>query len=238
MSLKIAICDDNITDAKYVSGCVDRWARGKGRAVQIEVFSSAEALLFQYEEDKTYDILLLDIEMGETDGVTMAKKIRMGNNRVQIVFTTGYPDYMAEGYEVSALHYLIKPILADKLAEVLDRAAANLDRREKEVLLLADGQRMRVPVSMIMSVEVFSHICVITTHSGQLKVKYSISELERMLGDDLVRCHRSYLVNPRYIKSISKKAVALDDGRIIPVSRSDYQAVNQGFIRCFKGEAL
>lgn len=134
MNCKIAICDDNTTDAQYVSACVDRWACRNGTDIRIERLPSAESFLFHYEEDKTYDILLLDIEMGGTDGITLAKQIRMENTRVQIVFITGYPDFIAEGYEVSALHYLMKPILEDKLSEVLDRAVENLSRREKRFL--------------------------------------------------------------------------------------------------------
>lgn len=75
---------------------------------------SAEKFLFHYADDKAWDILLLDIEMGAMDGVTMAKRVRQDNEAVQIVFITGYSDYIAEGYEVAALHYLMKPVNKDR----------------------------------------------------------------------------------------------------------------------------
>ena len=101
----------------------------KQTAIQAEVFASAESFLFRYAEDKEWDILLLDIEMGAMDGVTMAKKVRAHNEAVQIVFITGYSDYIAEGYEVAALHYLMKPVNREKLMAVLDRA---LEKRKQE----------------------------------------------------------------------------------------------------------
>ena len=78
----------------------------RGLAVQAERFESAQAFLFHYEEHKDYDVLLLDIEMPGMDGVSMARAIRSENEAVQIVFITGYSDYIAEGYDAAAgAHY-------------------------------------------------------------------------------------------------------------------------------------
>ena len=92
MNYKIAICDDSSADAVYVSGFVDAWAKERGYTVQLQKFSSAEQFLFHYAEDKQYDILLLDVEMGEMDGVSLAKRVRQENETMQIVFITGYSD--------------------------------------------------------------------------------------------------------------------------------------------------
>lgn len=110
MKYKIAICDDSDADREYVLNMVNRWAAGAGQVVHTDTFTSAENFLFHYAEESDYDILLLDIEMGDMDGVTMAKQLRKNNDIVQIVFITGYSDYISEGYEVAALHYLMKPV--------------------------------------------------------------------------------------------------------------------------------
>lgn len=115
MDYKIAICDDSAPDREYLLNLVKRWAKNCGHQVQISLFTSAEHFLFSYEEEKDFDILLLDIEMGDMDGVTMAKKLRQENHAIQIIFITGYSDYIAEGYEVAALHYLMKPVREEKL---------------------------------------------------------------------------------------------------------------------------
>jgi len=90
--------------------------------MQVEVFPSAESFLFRYAEDKQWDILLLDIEMGAMGGVTIAKQVRQDNEAVQIVFISGYSDCIAPGCEVAALHYLVKPVNREKLLTVPDRA--------------------------------------------------------------------------------------------------------------------
>ena len=120
-----AICDDNAADLNDLSNLLSLWAADRGITVTIDRFPSAESFLFHYVEVKNYDLLLLDIEMGAMDGVTMAKRIRKDDESVQIVFITGYSDYIAEGYDVAALHYLMKPVNRDKLFSVLDRALEN-----------------------------------------------------------------------------------------------------------------
>lgn len=105
MNYKIAICDDSEADRRYIAGLVAEWAAKADHTAQVASFPSAENFLFHYADKGGYDILLLDIEMGAMDGVTMAKKLRRENDAVQIVFITGYSDYISEGYEVEALHY-------------------------------------------------------------------------------------------------------------------------------------
>ena len=114
MSYNIAVCDDSTTDREYVIGFVQQWSAKNGHKVNISSFPSAENFLFLYEEKNNYDILLLDIELGAMDGVELAKRLRKTNDTVQIVFITGYSDYIAEEYEVAALHYLMKPVKEDK----------------------------------------------------------------------------------------------------------------------------
>lgn len=84
-----------------------------------------KVFFFLYEEQPFGDILLLDIQMAQMNGMELARKIRERNRRIQIAFLTGLPDFICEGYEVDALHYLIKPIQEKKLFQVLDRAALN-----------------------------------------------------------------------------------------------------------------
>ena len=114
MAYRVAIVDDSIVDAAFEEDILKVWANNRQVVVQPERFDSAEKFLFRYADDKAWDILLLDIEMGAMDGVTMAKRVRQDNEAVQIVFITGYSDYIAEGYEVAALHYLMKPVNKDR----------------------------------------------------------------------------------------------------------------------------
>ena len=145
--MRIAVIDDQPADRDYIAALVSRWAKDRDTAVTAVPFPSAEAFLFDYSEDKNFDILLLDIEMGAINGVELAKTVRAENNAVQMVFITGFPDFIAEGYEVSALHYLMKPVDRDKLFSVLDRAAANLEKAERRLRVTFERRTDYVPFS-------------------------------------------------------------------------------------------
>ncbi len=96
---RLAICDDNQADVSYLQALLEKWAESTQTSLKIESYPSAEAFLFQYEEDKSFDLLLLDIEMGRMSGAELARRLRRENRRVQIVFITGYMEYIGEGYE-------------------------------------------------------------------------------------------------------------------------------------------
>ncbi len=236
MSYRIAICDDRIQDAEFVQKILQHWAAKRQISVQARVFPSAESFLFAYAEDKNWDILLLDIEMGAMDGVTMAKTVRRDNETVQIIFITGYSDYIAEGYEVAALHYLMKPVSEEKLMAVLDRAAEKLEKKEQVLMLPVDGETVRLPVAQIQYVEAFAHSVRIVTGEESLSVKLSISELEKQLGDGFVRCHRSYLVGLRHVARISRTEITMDDGQVLPIARSATALVHKAFVAYYAGE--
>ena len=236
MKHKIAICDDSDADRQYVLNMVHAWAASAGHVVHTDTFTSAENFLFRYAEDKDWDILLLDIEMGAMDGVSLAKKIRQNNEAVQIVFITGFADYISEGYEVAALHYLMKPVKQDKLFAVLDRAVAAMQKTERMILLPVGGEMLRLPVSRVQYVEAFSHTVAIITGTDAIQVKIPISEVEKMLGDGFIRCHRSYLVGLKHIARLSKSEVILDSGKSLPLSRSAAPLVHKAFVSYYTGE--
>ena len=224
---QIAVCDDSQADVEYIATLVKEWA--KDRIVKIRIYPSAEAFMFNYAEEKDYDILLLDIEMGKMDGVTMAKLIRRDNESVQIVFITGYSDYIADGYDVAALHYLIKPVRKDQLFSVLDRAAERLKKNEKELLLRTADETVVMPVREIRYLEVRQNY--VTVHGKtDVTVKRTLGEFERELDERFFRLGRSCIVNLTCIRRISRTEVILADGSAIPLPRGQYDALNRAMI--------
>ena len=207
----------------------------------VEHFESAESFWFRYAVDKGWDILLLDIEMQEMDGVNLAKKIREVDETVQIVFVTGFPDFVGEGYEVAALHYLMKPVHKEKMFTVMDRAVKVLhckETAEKTIVLPTEEGLRRIAVQEIIYAESFAHNVRVTTQSECFMVRMSISRLEEVLAEGYVRCHRSYLVGVKYIARLSKTEVILDSGKTIPMSRSAVAVVQRAFVNCFDGGDL
>ena len=146
MAIRVGIVDDSRADAEYVQSLAQTWAAEREISLTVELFPSAEPILFRYEEKADFDLLLLDIEMDGMDGVSMARRIRRADGHVQIVFITGYSDYIAEGYEVAALHYLVKPLQPQKLYAVLDRAVERLAQEERCLDLSLPGETVRIPL--------------------------------------------------------------------------------------------
>lgn len=225
----IAVCDDELVERQYIENIVTKWARERKIEVKIDLYDSSESFLFMYQEKKDYDILLLDIEMKEMDGVTLAKKIRQDNEIMQIVFITGYSDYILEGYEVSALNYLMKPIYEEKLMMVLDKAIEKLAKNDKVLTFTTNSEMIRVPIYQINYVEVFGNY--ITIHANdEIKIKMTLSELEKELDERFYRVGRSIIVNLTQISRVTKKEIKLNSGILIPLPRNAYDKLNRAII--------
>lgn len=229
MNLKIAICDDSEPDIGFLSDLLSRWASAREITLQTESFSSAEAFLFRYAEDKTYDILLLDIEMENMDGVTMARQIRKENDTIPIIFITGYSAYIAEGYEVAALHYLMKPVKEEKLFAVLDRAIEKILLNERYLNLTLSGEMIRIPLREIYYLDV--HQNYVTVHGKKdYTVKRTLGEFERLLDERFFRVGRAALVNLNCIGKVTRTDIFLLDGTRLPLPRGAYESLNRAII--------
>ena len=229
MRCKIAICDDFEQDAKYIASAVNKWAEKERILLDVEVFPSADSFLFHYADHKDFDIMLLDIEMPSMSGIELAKKIRLENDAVQIIFITGFIDYIAEGYDVAALHYLMKPLSEDKLSEVLNRAVLKIRKNEKSLILSISEEMLRIPIYQIKYLEVQQNY--VTVHAKKdYTVKKTLGEFESELDERFYRIGRSFIVNLSCIDKITKNSVHLSDGSVIPLPRGQYESLNKAFI--------
>jgi len=230
--INIVICDDEQIEISYLSSLVKKWAHEQEVAINISDYPSAESFLFAYEDDKAVDILLLDIQMGEMDGVTLAKSIRARNKEVQIIFVTGYMEYISDGYDVEALHYLIKPATEEKLTATLNRAMEKLARNDGALFINRGSESIRIPLYEIKCLEV-RHNYVTIYAKEEYTVKKTLGEIEKELNDGFFRTGRSYIINLKYIRKVTKSDVYLSDGMVIPLSRGLYDSINRAMIERF-----
>lgn len=230
MKYRMAICDDDAAQRKHLAGIVTEWAEQGGHLIEIKTYSGAQAFLFDYAEEKDLDILLLDIEMDGMDGVTLAKELRQDNETVQIVFITGYPDYIAEGYDVAALHYLLKPVKKEKLAEVLDRAVQISKKTPPSLLVSTDRETVRILLDDIYYVEAQGHYMSVYTAKEEYRLRMTVSEITEKLGEGFFRCSRSYVVGLRHVSRVTKSEVILDNRVSLPLGRGQYHEINQKLI--------
>ena len=230
MAYRVAICDDCAADAQFVSEILKAWADERGAEVNAEIYPSAESFLFAYDENKAYDMLLLDIEMGGMDGVSLARSIRREDEAVQIVFLTGYSDYIAEGYDVAALHYLMKPVNREKLFGVLDRAVERLKISQRCLNLDMGGEMVRIPLYEIRYIDVRQNY--VTVHAKHdYTVKRTLNEFEKELDSGFTRIGRSMIVNLNRIRRVTRAEVVLNDGTVLPLPRGAYEPLNRAIIQ-------
>jgi Response regulator of the LytR/AlgR family len=235
--MNIAICDDEKSQRELLEKYAYEWAEKRNNKINISLFENSEHFSFYWSEEKYIDLVLLDIQMGKENGVELAKRIRKTDEAMQIVFITAITEYIAEGYEVEALHYLVKPIDKVQLFKCLDKALLREKGAGRKLLLETKQGLIRIAVKDIWYVEAFGHQCMIYTKNEEHEVKESIGNMESKLAEgeaSFIKCHRSYLINLKHVLKIEKESVIMDDGRNIPMSRNSYKKVVQSFISFYR----
>lgn len=236
--LRIAVCDDEQAQLELLEEYIRKWAKGREYQAGISSFSDGEALLAAFSRE-SFDLLLLDIQMQGTDGMCVARKIRAAGHETGILFVTGYEDYLAEGYEVEAFLYLLKPLQPEKLWDALDQYLLRRKRARRYWTVETPEGQKRVELARILYLESFGHTCRLSTREESFLIKKGITEAEKelgILGLPVFRTHRSYLVNLGQVTGVGRETAALAGGREVPVSRTQYQALNRAFIRLFRRE--
>ncbi len=232
--MRIAIIEDEASHGQLLCSYIEEWGKDKGMACHIEQYKSAKQFLFVFDENQDFDVLFIDIQMPEMNGMEMAKIIRQKNQEIVFVFTTGITDYMQEGYEVEAMHYLIKPLDKEKVYACMEKAAHKT--KTEEYLLVHTGDvTIKIHIRDINYVEAKGHGCIVKIQGKPfLTVKENMTWMEeQLLPLSFVKCHRSYLAGIRNIHKIDKTDVYFDDGSTAPVSRRMYRQVNQKFIQYY-----
>lgn len=231
MEFFIGICEDEKESLEWIKQAVLTWADKNSHRVKTAAYQSAEGFLFEYEENRVFDILLLDVEMAGMSGLDLAKHIRQRGCRAEIIFITSHFEFCGEGYEVDALHYLVKPVSIERLYTVLDRAAGKLTAEERSVIITCGKETFKLLEQDILYIEAFLHYITIYTAQQEYKIKENLSSFAERLSGIFYRAHRSYLVSLKHIVRISRTQLWLDNGAQLPLARGKYDDINQAFIQ-------
>jgi len=243
---RIAICEDEKAQREYLSKLLDLWQERSGRKAVVSLFTSAEQFMFETEGKYPYDLLLLDIQMGQMNGVELARKIREKDTEVVIIFLTGIKDYAIEGYEVGAVRYLLKPVKETEFFAILDKLCEVVtEQKEDYFLFQCGGVTNRVPFSEIFYAEAEGHYVRLRTggkgeqdSDKEWKWKENISaRSEELEAKGFFLLRRGLYVNLAKVEQIGKTECVLESGEVLPVSKARYQALNEAFIAFYKGAA-
>ena len=229
--LTITICDDEAKQREFLEMLVQAWADAAKLEVIIQKFATAQAFLDSYWDNPDTQILLLDIEMPGLSGVDLAREIRSENKEIQIVFVSGYSEYIADGYDVEALNFLIKPVKEEKLYQVLDKAREKLASNERALIFELPGESLRVPLYEICALEVYRNYVTIRTTKNSFEVKTPLSKLAADLDERFFRVGRSSIVNLKFIARVTRLEIVLTDGHVIQLPRGYYDKIHQAMIK-------
>ena len=237
--MTICYCEDEPAQAKSFAIKIDQWAKNKNIAVHTDLFESAEEYLFKAGKS-VYDVIFLDISMRGQNGMELARQIREKEKDVILVFVTSDASYVFDGYEVGAYRYLMKPVEAKKLWEILDYTRVQRAAEEENYILVKkESQSVRVNLRDVLYIEAQEHYVNLCLGKAEpMTVKAVFAELLQEIqekSDTFLATHRSYAVNIDKVVRIGRTECTLSDGSSIPVSRSFYKAVNEVFIKYHLG---
>lgn len=222
--MRIAVVDDELEMRETLSQYIDRYAKESGTSLEVDAYSSGDALLADYR--LIYDIIFFDVDMPGTNGINTARQIRDRDDNVTILFVTNIAQYAINAFEVEAVDYIIKPLEYFDFAMKFRRAIKRAVRRsERELFLDTVNGRIRVSVSNITFVEGFDHYLVYHVYgkggkAAELEIRGNMRDHEAILKPyGFCRVHRSYLVNIAYVDVIHANDLSVA-GTVIPIGRS------------------
>lgn len=230
----VAVVDDDADARGRLRGFATRFASEQDVDVDVTMLPSAVELLHHYRPE--YDIIFLDIEMDDVDGVRAARVIRETDASTILIFVTNMAQLAIKGYEVEALDFIVKPIDYYSFAMVMRKALQRMERRRgRSVSLFTRGTLQVVPMDRIDYVEVRDHYITYHTADGDIRVKGSLSDAETQLSNgNFLRCNRWYLANVDNITGISGNLITVGTGTI-EVSRSKKQEILHAVTRSMGG---
>lgn len=226
MALHIGVCEDNLIHRTILIDFMKAFLTENELSFELYEFKSGEELLEKYPSN--LDILFLDIQMDKLTGMDTAKKLRVFDNRVEILFTTSISDYVHEGYEVSAYRYLMKPLTYEVIQKHLKECISNIMEKETNFLVINNKNTLiKINLDLVLYIETESRELLIHKIDKSHRIKMSMKKLDKLLNNKFFfRCHNSFLVNLKMVEILDKNTVYINSVPI-PVSKYKVQSLKK-----------
>lgn len=229
--INVGICDDETSMRKALRLVLETKLQLMGEDYRIFEYDSGEALAADGGSSWP-DILFLDIEMKQLSGMDTARLLRKRDAQTILIFVTAYPDFVFQGYEVHAFHYILKPYDERKIKNVLEQALKELGKsREQFFALEQKSGTLKLPMKKILA---FSSdrrkVAVLLDNGERLDFYGKLDEVEKKLPDYFIRCHNRHLVNLNHVEGLEKDCCICGTMQF-PVSRACRQSLEIAFAR-------
>lgn len=239
----VAICDDEMDEIERLEGILENISSQHGIHVELEDFMSGEKLLRQMEEyNIRYDLIFLDIEMKHMDGLDTAKRIRELDERVYLIYVTGFESYALKAYEVHPYHFILKPISVETIEKCFLKVYNNISSEACYFEYRYKKDYYKLPVSDIMLFESDRRRINIYLADGSIFTYYDKLSLieEKMKNRKAVfwRIHQSYLVHVKYIRHKAFDYVVLMNGQKYYISENRRKEINEQYLKLIEGQFI
>ncbi len=221
--LEIGICDDDRLLLGDMEDCLKALGVEKNVELKIEIFEDGEDIVRAVSKGKRFDIIYMDIEMKNMDGLTASRKIRELDRAVQLVYVTSYDRYMKESFQAAPIGFIVKPIENKEFVETFDYILKLIEKEDLYYRFRYDRSDYKVLLKDVIYFESKRRMTEIEWKGGRFKLYKNLESVEEELKvrkTRFVRIHKSYLVNYWYIARCANDIVELVDGTRLPVSRS------------------
>ncbi len=223
---RIAIVDDEPGAAESLRQLIQRGAGSLNQEVETFVFPGAVQFMTNYQAN--YDIVFMDIEMPDLNGMDCAARLREIDHSTLLIFATNLGHMAALGYSVEAFDFIVKPVNYEMLLGKLKRAFSQVERnRDHNVNFVSDGIRMVISSAEIRYLEVKDHQLIFHTEGGDYPAYGTMTSMRSRLeplGFSL--CNNCYLVNLRFVRRVEKMFVTVGSD-VLQISRPRRKAFLQ-----------
>ncbi len=216
--LQIAIIEDELEYIETLKGYFEEYQHETTSKFQLHIFRDGKEFLKSFQGG--YDIILLDIEMPESNGMEVAEVIRKNDQTVVIMFITKIAKYAIHGYSVGALDYILKPMnyyaFQSKMARAMDRAK---NRKDEEFLLNAREGVQKLRYNEVYYIEVQDHTLIYHTANADFTMRGTMRKLEEEFKlRNFAKCSNHCLVNLFHVQCV-KKDIVVVAGKNLEISR-------------------
>ncbi len=234
--IRMAVCDDEKEGLQWITNIISKWQSLTGEKLSVDTFSKGGELLKALKNDSViYDMILLDIRLGNMDGVEIARQIRSINEQVLVLFVTNYMDQIFEAFKVNAFRYIMKERLELEFNEVMEDVKQELSKREQYFTYCVKGKIIKLYYHEIIYFESKLKYVEIHLQNETICFRGKLNEvMEELNKGAFVRCHQSFLVNVEQIKGIENNRLLLNTGEALPISNSRKSEVEQAFLWSLK----
>lgn len=198
--MRCVIVDDEFPAREELKYFISKFP---GTELTQEFGDSLDAFDYLQEHAKEVDVLFLDINMPELNGLNLGKIIRKLNPAMKIIFVTAYREYAVDAFEIQAFDYLLKPYSEDRIEKLLSRLSVEKKQISNKVSISVGEKIIVFNTEDIIVVEADKKESRVYTTKECYLTKMKISDWEEQLPENqFYRCHRSYLVNLSKVREI------------------------------------